>query len=134
MNLLPPLQDKKSSVGEYALIGIIVEMLVANEILNDTWIVTKRVGKGSFCELYAAYDFTTKSESDSLVAIKIQSASIDEHVLRWEADVIKALSDSSLFPKFVFVDVHQTLKSRHCFLVMEFLGGDDMSKLRDRIK
>ena len=51
-----------------------------NVILEDVWEMKRKLGKGTFCELFIARNMHTAE----LVAIKIQNPSIDAPVIRYE--------------------------------------------------
>ena len=134
-------------------------MNLVGEILNDTWILLKRIGRGSFSEIYLGLNIHTSvpSQENLFVAIKVQKLSsssnegfsISSSVLRWEADVLKMLKNSNdefitkiAFPKFFHYDSHicssllqtssnQNDKFKYEYIAMEYLSGEDMSRLRD---
>lgn len=83
---------------------------------------------GSFSEIFVARDIT--KEGNHLVAIKVQMQGFDSSVIRWEGDVLKALANVPTVPKFIYYGV----QDRRDYLVMELLGGEDMSGLRNRIR
>ncbi len=86
------------------------------------------VSSGSFSEIYSARDIT--SADGRYVAIKIQNQEFDSSVLRWESEVLKALDNVPTIPKFLFYGS----QDKRDFLVLELLGGEDMSMLRNRIR
>lgn len=97
------------------------------DIVNDSWILLKRIGKGTFSEIYLASNFIVEN---SYVALKVQKPSTDiSSVLKWESEVLKALRGLTTVPKFVHFDSHN--KDKYEYLAMEYLSGEDMSKLRD---
>ena len=49
-----------------------------NEILNDSWEIKKRVGKGTFCELFVARNI----DDGSFVAVKVQNEEIEGPILK----------------------------------------------------
>lgn len=83
---------------------------------------------GSFSEIFVARDIT--KDGNNLVAIKVQNQDFDSSVIRWEGDVLKAMNDVSTIPNFIYYGV----QDRRDYLVMELLGGEDMSGLRNRIR
>jgi serine/threonine protein kinase len=101
-------------------------MISIGDIIEETWHVTRRAGKGTFCELFSAINIHT----NELVAIKTQNRLIEGSVLKWEADVLQSLSSINTVPKYI----HHGNVNGQDFLVMELLGGEDMSKLRNRIR
>ena len=101
------------------------------DLLNDTWLIKKKVGKGSFSALYLAKNVVSTSFDDSqYVAIKIPIAEVESSVIKWEGDVIRGLNGCSNVPKFI----HYGQQKGQDFLVMELLGGEDMASLRDRLR
>lgn len=72
---------------------------------------------------------TDSIPQDQLVAIKISDSSIDGGVLRWEADVLAAFN-VDFIPKLIY----QGSSEGQDYIVMELFGGEDMSKLRDRVR
>jgi tau tubulin kinase len=103
-------------------------MLRPNTILNDTWEIKKRIGQGSFCELFLARNITDKDVP--LVAIKAQNNEIEASIIRVEGDVIKALNGIPSVPKFY---CYGQYKGKD-YIVMELLGGEDMSRVRNRAR
>jgi hypothetical protein len=49
-------------------------------ILNDTWEVKRRIGQGSFCELFLAHNIVDSSAPS--VAIKAQNEGIEASIIR----------------------------------------------------
>lgn len=49
-------------------------------ILNDTWEVKRRIGQGSFCELFLAHNIVDGSAPS--VAIKAQNEGIEASIIR----------------------------------------------------
>ena len=131
--------------------------MLTGEILNDSWMLLKRIGKGSFSEIYLGHnlhiDSSNNGQDNRFVAIKVQRLSLTNDamaltssVLRWEADVLKSLGHHTdtnptkiTFPKFFHYDSHispsvqqsQQNGNRYEYIVMEYLSGEDMSRLRD---
>ena len=101
-------------------------MISVDDILFDTWEIKRKVGKGTFCELFVA----TNIHTNDIVAIKSQNASIVGPVLKYEGDVLQNLKELSGVPKFIY----SGLIDGKDILVMEMLGGEDMSKLRNRLR
>jgi casein kinase 1 len=97
-------------------------------ILNDTWEIKRRIGQGSFCELFLARNIIDMDAK--FVAIKAQNEGIDAPIIRVEGDVIKSLNDIPSIPKFYFYGQH---KGRD-YIVMELLAGEDMSRVRNRAR
>jgi hypothetical protein len=64
-----------------------------NQIIADRFKVGRRLGAGSFGELYAAVDMSTKAE----VAIKTERARADVPQLHYESRVYKALAGGGTF-------------------------------------
>ena len=55
-------------------------MFKPGTILNDTWEVKRRIGQGSFCELFLAYNIVDKNAP--LVAVKAQNDGIEASIIR----------------------------------------------------
>ncbi len=76
---------------------------IVGEIFNDSWILLKKIGKGTFSEIWLAQNIHL---TNSFVAMKIQKAFNDDvnssasSVLKWEADVLKSLKNLETVPKF----------------------------------
>lgn len=89
-------------------------------ILDEVWEVRRCIGRGTFCELYVGCNVHT----GELVAIKFQNASIEGPVVKYEADVLKALDKSMTgsVPSYIYSG-HVDRKD---YLIMELLGGEDM--------
>jgi hypothetical protein len=49
-------------------------------ILNDTWEVKRRIGQGSFCELFLAHNIVDTTAPS--VAIKAQNEGIEASIIR----------------------------------------------------
>lgn len=101
------------------------------DILADTWEVRQKVGQGTFSQLFVGRNIV--DESEDLVAIKIMNDSItDGTVIRWEGEVLKTCSDLDVIPKFIYHGSATPTCGE--YLVMELLGGEDLSHLRDRVR
>lgn len=100
-------------------------MIAPYEIINDEWEVQKKIGKGTFCELYVAHNI----HNDTDVAVKVLNDDIQGPVFKWEAEVLKNLLGQDFVPQFIYHGKH---KERD-ILIMEFLG-EDMSMLRNRLR
>ena len=98
-------------------------------LLNDTWVMKRRVGKGTFSELFLAKNILFRGGGQQ-VAVKLQNEGTESVVVRHEADVMRNLSGLPTVPAYIH---HGQYKNRE-FLVMELLGGEDMSSLRDRVR
>lgn len=134
--------------------------MLTGEILNDSWILLKRIGKGSFSEIYLGQNLHISNDSINncqdhrFVAIKVQrlpltndAIALTSSVLRWEAEVLKSLKQKHndkhqvkiSFPIFLHYDSHispslphsQQNCNRYEYIAMEYLSGEDMSRLRD---
>lgn len=66
------------------------------DLLNDTWLIKKKVGRGSFSALYLAKNVI--SNVDEYVAIKIPIAEVESSVIKWEGDVIRGSADAATCP------------------------------------
>lgn len=97
-------------------------------ILNDTWEIKRRIGQGSFCELFLARNIIDKDAP--LVAVKAQNDDIEASIIRVEGDVIRSLNDIPSIPRFYFYG-QQGGKD---YIVMELLCGEDMSRVRNRAR
>jgi len=99
------------------------------EILNDTWLVKRRIGKGTSSELLVSRSVALDTLG-SQVAVKLQNEGTDMPVVKYESDMLRSLGDLSTVPRYIH---HGQFKGRE-YLVMELLGGEDMSHLRDRVR
>ncbi len=90
----------------------------------------KKVGKGTFCEMFLGRAIIPFDVEDSQVAIKVQAEDIEKNVIRLECEVLKALSGLPTVPRFIKAGKHENRD----FMVMELLSGEDMAHLRDRIR
>lgn len=113
------------------------------DIINDSWILLKRIGKGSFSEIFLAQNLHVDR---SYVAIKVHKPTSDpslpagagaaagsssSSVLIWEGLVLRMMNGVRSAPKFIHSDTH---KDKYEYVAMEYLGGEDMSKLRDSVR
>ena len=111
--------------------------LATKDIINDTWELKKKVGRGSFCELFVAKNIlpssllsSTSISSTSLKYFAIKINSDDNPVLRAEGEVLRNLMDINHVPSYITHGKHDGRD----YLVMELLSGDDMARVRDRIR
>ena len=65
-------------------------MFRAGTILNDTWEVRRRIGQGSFCELFLARNIVDKEAP--MVAVKAQNSDIEASIIRVWVHSIAVLS------------------------------------------
>lgn len=118
-------------------------MSAQNLIVDDRYMLHTVVGAGTFAELYAGKDLSylpgisPHDEASSKVAIKLlkQGNSEETRGMRTECEVLRALTEAGL-PKVPTFYAHGTVEdgSGREFLVMELLGGEDMSNVRDRCR
>jgi len=104
-------------------------------VVKDRWLLKKKVGRGTFCDMYLARSilpFEADKPIDAQVAIKLQHEDHIEKVssIRNEAEILKVLSGLSTTPRFIKVGKHENRD----YMVMELLDGEDMAHLRDRIR
>ena len=111
-------------------------MAKVGDIINDTWLIRKRVGRGSFCNTYVASTIDSLHPSTNVdnskakyVAIKIPHEDSTFN-LQWESEVLKGLLGITWAPNFI----HHGKYKNHDFVVMELLLGEDMAHFRDRIR
>jgi tau tubulin kinase len=133
--------DRKRSMSDVSL--------AVKDIINDTWEIKKKVGKGSFCELFVAKNIlppslllssstsssTSITTTTSLLSTSLQYCAIkinndDTSVLRAEGDILRNLCNINNVPSYITHGKHEGRD----YIVMELLSGDDMSKVRDRIR
>lgn len=90
-------------------------------IINKRYVIDKRVGKGSFGEVYIGYDQAEKH----LVAIKVESGQ-HKHVLRHENNIYRDLVACSKPPRIPTVHWYGSMsfggESKHV-MVMKYLGN-----------
>mmetsp|Transcript_23329 Transcript_23329/g.21218 ORF Transcript_23329/g.21218 Transcript_23329/m.21218 type:complete len:468 (-) Transcript_23329:478-1881(-) len=106
-------------------------MIKTLDILNDTWEVRNKIGQGAFSQLLIGKNII--NDDEPLVAIKITNNDNEGSIIRWEGEVLRTLSLNStvhVVPKFIYQGNENGIE----YLVMELLGGDDMSHLRNRIR
>jgi len=105
---------------------------LSSSVIRDRWVLKKKVGKGTFCEMFLGRSIIPFDVEDSQVAIKIQAEDVEKNVINTEANVLKALSASGLqtVPRYIKTGKHENRD----FMVMELLSGEDMAHLRDRIR
>ncbi len=102
-----------------------------SSIVKDRWILKKKVGKGTFCEMFLGRSIIPFDSEVSLqVAIKLQTEDIDKNIMRTECEILKALSGLKTVPQFLKAGKHENRD----FMVMELLAGEDMAHMRDRIR
>lgn len=114
-------------------------------IIGDKWEIVYKIGSGTFSQLYAArnlcFEYECNSDTDytmktmtstqhPLVAIKV-SENNNSNILSWESEVMMIFHDSEYIPKFID---QGKLPNGHSFVIMELLGGEDISHLRNRIR
>ena len=98
-------------------------------LVQDVWLLKKRVGKGTFSELFLGKNILLRSGGQQ-VAVKLQNEGTEGVVVRHEGEVLRALSGVPTVPAYIH---HGQMRGRE-FLVMDLLGGEDMSSLRDRVR
>jgi serine/threonine protein kinase len=145
-----------------------------DDILEDKWVITRKIGKGTFSRLFIADCLLSEEDTDvgtgtlsspdivssyngpltlkdiATVAVKVQPRSTTS-VLRWESEVLKALSGIQGVPRFYCFGTYTNENSytpaslnsstdsgvgseKYDYIIMEHLKGEDMSRLRDRIR
>ena len=62
-------------------------------ILNDTWEVKRRIGQGSFCELFLARNIVDRDAP--MVAVKAQNSDIEASIIRVHFRFVKCLDHLS---------------------------------------
>lgn len=107
---------------------------------------------GSFSEIYVGRDISENSAASKdnnstngissdgnsnsnsgntdFVAIKLQHQDVDPTVIRWESEVLQILAGESVVPKFVTNGKDENRE----YLVMEYLNGEDMAAIRNKIR
>ena len=115
-----------------------------NEILEDQWLLTKRIGKGAFSFMFIAENLV---HDGMIAAVKVLPKASSSSVLRWEIETLKALKKIATVPRFISSGQHFPIMPQPAgqkdfdgtlekfdYIIMEYLGGEDMSKLRDRLR
>lgn len=64
-----------------------------------------------------------------MVAIKVAKDQADGTV-KWEAEVLRMVGDSPCIPQFIYSSTEHRLD----YIVMEYLDGEDLGKIRDAIR
>ncbi|CAG9329113.1 unnamed protein product [Blepharisma stoltei] len=97
-----------------------------NIILCDKYSLGKKIGEGSFGEIYFGIDIETKRE----VAVKVEPPSINVPQLIAEAKIIRSLDKGIGIPKVIWYGTRETTN----YMVMEMLGQslEDKFKLCNR--
>jgi serine/threonine protein kinase len=118
-------------------------MSTQNLIIEDRYQLHTVVGAGTFAELYAGNDLSylpgvsVNDESSSKVAIKLlkHGSSEETRGMRTECEVLQTLTEAGLHtvPRFHAHGMVEDGSGRE-YLVMELLGGEDMSNVRDRCR
>ena len=117
---------------------------IIGEIVNDTWLILEKIGEGTFSEIFVAKNIISKeSDIEEFVVLKIQKKALDcsrqsvdkqlfAGVLKGEANLLQNLSNcqTSIAPKFYVYEKDDKFE----YIAMEWLSGEDMSKLRDNIR
>ena len=67
-------------------------MFRSGTILNDTWEIKRRIGQGSFCELFLARNIIDRNAP--LVAIKAQNDDIEASIIRVEGALYAGVETS----------------------------------------
>ncbi|KAJ5072938.1 tau-tubulin kinase 1 [Anaeramoeba ignava] len=101
-------------------------MEFSSQPLNDRWCFLKRIGKGSFGEIYSAYDMVLQEN----VAIKIEPISKDEKRLSLllEISILKKLQGCPYATQFI----HCGKNLHYRFLIMELLGKNLSQLLKEQ--
>ena len=100
----------------------------SGQTLGSRWRVRRRVGKGTFSEIYEAADMKQERGADGRhphVAIKVAREGQKRSMLLHEEEVLKALQDSQVVPTLVELGRDG---STH-YLVMQLLG-ENLSNMR----
>ncbi|KAJ5073357.1 tau tubulin kinase 2b [Anaeramoeba ignava] len=95
------------------------------QFLKNRWLLNKKIGEGSFGEIYQAYD----SELQKNVAIKFEKKTEQRQTIKLDIAVIHQSKGSKYIPEFIYCGQTET----HFFLVMELLG-ENLSQLRRKQK
>ena len=101
---------------------------ISGQILGSRYRVRRRVGKGTFSEIYEASDLKQERGADGRhphVAVKVAREGQKRSMLVHEEDVLTALQPSGVVPTFVELGRDG---SSH-YLVMQLLG-ENLSNMR----
>lgn len=104
------------------------DQVAAGQILGSRWRVRRRVGKGTFSEIYEASDLKQERGSDGRhphVAVKVAREGQRRSMLLHEEEVLRDLQPCSAVPRFV----EQGRDATCSFLVMQLLG-ENLSNMR----
>lgn len=96
-------------------------ILAPSTLIKHRWFVTKKIGKGSFGETYAAVDEGTSQN----VAIKIEQLEGSKNALRQEVIALRQLQGCQFVVRFI----HAGRQDHYNYLVMERLG-ENLAELR----
>ncbi|KAJ5080651.1 tau-tubulin kinase 1 [Anaeramoeba ignava] len=91
--------------------------------IKNRWVLQKKIGQGSFGEIYIAKDLEIKEN----VAVKVEKCNHKRETLKLEALVLKKLQISKYAPKYISCGRFEDFN----FLVMELLG-QNLSQLKRR--
>eukprot|EP01087_Luapelamoeba_hula_P019133 TRINITY_DN6297_c0_g1_i3.p1 TRINITY_DN6297_c0_g1~~TRINITY_DN6297_c0_g1_i3.p1 ORF type:complete len:863 (+),score=103.72 TRINITY_DN6297_c0_g1_i3:290-2878(+) len=96
-------------------------LLTANDIIKGRWKIIRKIGQGSFGEIYSGGDIHT----NELVAIKVERVDSRRKVLKLEVAVLKKLQICPWVVQFKTCGRHNDVN----YMVMELLGSN-LSELR----
>lgn len=71
-------------------------------LLNDTWLLKKRVGKGTFSELILGKNILFRGGGHQ-VAIKLQNEGTEAVVVKHEGEVLRGLAGLATVPSYIHV-------------------------------
>ncbi len=102
------------------------------KIINNRMLLQSVIGKGSFCELYLGRDLCEMNPASAkFVAVKLQTLNTERSsIVKHEAEILKNLSGLDTIPRYIDHGLHEG----HEYLIMDLLGGEDMSNVRDRAR
>ena len=77
-------------------------------LINETWLLKKRVGKGTFSELVLGKNILFRGNGQQ-VAVKMQNDGTEAVVVKHEADVLRGLAGLPNVPAYIHVRSRQKL-------------------------
>jgi len=111
-----------SAVGERVVLG-------ERAVIGERYVIERALGTGGMGSVYLAVDRATERQ----VAIKVLDVESEDLAqrLQREARLLSELSHPAIVR---YVDYGEAESGRRCFLAMEFLEGEDLSKFLGRAR